>query len=150
MSVSRGIERALELESRYPAAAEMLRYYRGHPLAPSVCSVHVPLVAVLREEGRSLLCAHCLEEQPFRRMVCAFCGEEDHHKLPVFNAEEFPHIRIEACDTCGRYLKAIDLTRDGRAVPEVDDIASIALDLWAMEQGYARVEPNPLTEISRV
>jgi len=136
------IERALELEKRYPAAAEMLRHYRENLVPPSVpCGHHEPLVAVLRPEGegarRTLLCANCLNEYEFRRMVCPFCGEEDHTKLPVYADETvFPHIRIEACDTCHRYIKAIDLTRDGRAVPEVDDIASIALDLWATEHGY--------------
>jgi formate dehydrogenase maturation protein FdhE len=62
--------------------------------------------------------------------------------LPVFSAEQFPHARIEACDTCWRYLKTIDATRDGRAIPVVDDLATVALDLWASDQGYARVRTN--------
>jgi formate dehydrogenase maturation protein FdhE len=27
-------------------------------------------------------------------------------------------------------------------MPEVDDLASIALDLWAVEQGFTRIEPG--------
>ena len=105
-----------------------------------------PLLAILRPEGeggkRSLLCGRCFTEWEFRRLLCPNCGEEGQNKLAVFTAQEFPHIRVEACDTCRRYLKAIDLTRDGRAVPEVDELASVTLDLWADGQGYAKMQPN--------
>jgi FdhE protein len=36
------------------------------------------------------------------------------------------------------------LTKDGLAVPCVDDIASVSLDLWARGQGYSRVKRNLL------
>jgi FdhE protein len=75
-------------------------------------------------------------------LLCPNCGEEDQDKLPVFTAEEFPHVRIEACDTCQMYLKAIDLTKNGLAVPEVDELAAPALDLWASEQGYRKLQAN--------
>ena len=75
-------------------------------------------------------------------MLCPNCGEENHEKLPVYTTKEFPHIRVEACDSCRHYLKAIDLTVDGLAVPEVDEIASVALDLWAAENGYTKLVPN--------
>jgi FdhE protein len=51
-------------------------------------------------------------------------------------------VRIEACESCRRYLKSIDLTLDARPLPEVDDLLSIVLDLWAEEQGYSRIEPG--------
>jgi FdhE protein len=105
-----------------------------------------PLLAILRPEGdggkRSLLCGRCFTEWDFRRLLCPGCGEEDQDKLAVYVAEEFPHIRVEACDTCHHYLKAIDLTRNGLAVPEVDELASVALDLWATAKGYAKLRPN--------
>ncbi|HEX7837240.1 MAG TPA: hypothetical protein VF469_07235 [Kofleriaceae bacterium] len=41
-----------------------------------------------------------------------------------------------------RYVKSIDLTLDGRAIPEVDDLSSLALDLWPVEQGYEWLEPS--------
>jgi FdhE protein len=58
-------------------------------------------------------------------------------------------VRIEACDNCKRYLKTIDLTKDGHAVPIVDDIASVSLDLWAAEQGYSRLRANLLRTTAR-
>ena len=105
-----------------------------------------PVAAVLRPEGdggkRFLLCSQCFTEWEFRRLLCPNCGEEDKDKLPVYTAEEFPHIRVEACDTCHVYLKAIDLTKNGLAVPEVDELATPALDLWAGEHGYTKLQTN--------
>jgi len=105
-----------------------------------------PLAAVLRQEGdgakRSLLCSFCLLEWNFRRVVCPACGEEDHQKLPRYSAAEFPHVRVEACDTCKMYLKSVDLTVSGLAVPIVDEIAAAPLDLWATDHGYSKIELN--------
>ena len=108
----------------------------------------LPVAAVLREEGhgakRSLLCAICLHEWECLRLVCPACGEQDFDKLPVYTAEQFAHVRIDGCDSCRHYIKTIDLTKDGLAVPCVDDIASVSLDLWARERGYTRVKGNVL------
>jgi len=107
-----------------------------------------PVAAVLREEGhgakRFLLCAVCLREWECLRIVCPACGEQEFDKLPVYTAEQFAHVRIDACDRCHHYIKTIDLTKDGLAVPCVDDIASVSLDLWARERGYMRIKHNVL------
>ena len=114
----------------------------------SVCPVcgGKPQLAVIRPEGeggkRSLVCSRCSTEWDFRRIVCPNCAEEDNTKLPRFSAEEFPHVRVEACDTCKRYLKSVDLTINGLAVPLVDEIAAASLDLWAAEHGYEKIELN--------
>ena len=39
-------------------------------------------------------------------------------------------------------MKSVDLTLDGLAVPEVDELRSLSLDLWAVERGYVRLEPG--------
>jgi FdhE protein len=92
--------------------------------------------------GRGLVCSACLNAWPFRRVVCANCGEERPSKLGYFQSPEYEHIRIEACDTCRHYIKGVDLTRLGLAVPLVDEVAAAALDLWAREHGYAKIELN--------
>jgi FdhE protein len=92
--------------------------------------------------NRHLLCATCLSSWEFRRVVCASCSEERPFKLQYFKSDEYDHVRVETCDSCMQYLKGIDLTRLGLAVPLVDDIATAALDLWAMEKGYAKIELN--------
>jgi FdhE protein len=107
-----------------------------------------PMLGVLRQEGdggkRRMMCSFCLQEWDFRRIYCPNCGEENEKKLPVYVAEQFPHIRVEACETCKIYVRTIDLTKDGNAVPVVDDLAAIPLSLWAQERGFTRMQPNLL------
>jgi FdhE protein len=76
------------------------------------------------------------------RIACAACGQTEPTRLAVFQTERHPAVRIEACDACQRYVKTIDLTLDGRAIPEVDDLSSRSLDRWATEQGDERLEPS--------
>jgi FdhE protein len=107
-----------------------------------------PSFGVLRQMGegaaRSLVCAFCLAEWDFRRLVCPGCGEENDKQLPVFTASEFDYVRVECCDSCKTYIKTIDLTKNGLAEPVVDELASAPLDLWAHEHGYAKLRPNLL------
>lgn len=103
---------------------------------------------VMRQMGegaaRSMACGFCLAEWDFRRLVCPGCGEENDAKLPVFTASEFDYIRVESCDTCKTYVKSVDLTKNGRAEPIVDELASSPLDLWAHKHGYAKLHKNLL------
>jgi len=107
-----------------------------------------PQVAVLRGEGdggkRSLVCSLCATEWDFRRLLCPNCGEETERNLPVYVAEGFPHVRIEACDTCRTYIKSVDLTKNGLAVPVVEELATLALNLWAEEHQYVKLQLNLL------
>ena len=104
---------------------------------------------------RSLVCSRCGSSWVFTRSACPACGESDEARLRVFaerwgggsgngdgGAAVFPHLRIAGCDTCRRYLIEVDMTRDGRAVPEVDELAALPLDLYAAEQGLAKLTPN--------
>ena len=107
---------------------------------------HRPQLSVMRSEGegakRMLLCSLCGTEWRFKRVCCPYCGEEHNERLAYHRSETFPHIRIDVCEACQQYLKAVDLTQDGRAVPVVDDLASIPLDIWAVENGYRKPEVN--------
>lgn len=107
-----------------------------------------PVAAILRGEGdgakRSLLCSLCSTEWPFRRVFCANCAEEQKDQLPIYTAAEIDHVRVEVCDTCRTYIKSVNLTKDGFAIPEVDELATVALDVWADDHGYAKLEPNLL------
>ena len=75
-------------------------------------------------------------------MVCASCGEEDDKQLGYFYTPDFDHLRVDACETCGHYLKTVDLTRLGLADPLVDEVAGASLDVWARERGYEKIELN--------
>jgi FdhE protein len=133
--------------------AELLRS-RAHLGPPSTVRAlchfcnRKPGLSVLRQMGdggaRSMVCSFCLAEWNFRRIICPGCGEEDNRKLPVFTASDFDYVRVECCDTCKTYIKGVDLTKNGRAEPVVDELASAHLDLWAREHGYAKLQSNLL------
>jgi FdhE protein len=111
------------------------------------CS-HKPAVAALRGEGdggkRWLICSLCSTEWEYRRIICPNCAEEDKEKLPVYTAEGLEYVRVDGCDTCRSYLKSVDLTRNGLAVPVVDELATVVLNIWAEEHDYTKIEFNLL------
>ena len=108
----------------------------------------LPLLGVLRPEGdggkKILQCSLCMQEWPFLRILCAHCGEGREEKLSVHTADQFPHIRLETCESCNHLLRTIDLTKDGHAIPIVDDLAAIPLAFWAEQRGYQRIQQNLL------
>jgi len=105
---------------------------------------HMPGMVEGSAEGgrRFLMCGDCLTLWPYQRIACVNCREADPYKLPYYSAQDTPNIRVECCDACQHYIKSIDLTKDSRPVPPVDELAAIPLDLWAYEQGYTKIRPN--------
>lgn len=91
---------------------------------------------------RILYCGLCGCDWTAARGTCPSCGENDPSKLPIFTSDAHPTIRIESCETCSRYLKSVDLTKDARMIPEIDEIVSLSMDLWAVDQGLTRIEPG--------
>jgi len=110
----------------------------------------LPQLAVFGETGetlltspRKLVCSRCANEWVMSRMTCASCGETSGAKMPILSdIELFPHLRIDACEICRRYLITVDLRKDPRAVPIVDEMAALPLDLVAAERGYAKIARN--------
>jgi hypothetical protein len=105
---------------------------------------------------RNLLCARCVSSWDHTRSACPACGEADEARLRVY-AEHwertadgngdgagavFPHLRIVGCDTCRHYLIEVDMARDPHAVPEVDELAALPLDLYAADEGLTKITPN--------
>jgi len=126
---------------RQPAGAAVMRENRCR-----IC-LGKPQLSYLEgqeQEGsaRKLQCAVCLSSWTFRRVVCAKCLEEDPRKLGYFSTPELGHVRVETCETCKYYIKGIDLSVMGLAVPLVDEVAAAPLDIWAREQGYTKIELN--------
>ena len=117
---------------------------------PSLCPLcgGKPVVGVFRSEGdgakKSLICMLCAHEWNFRRIYCPACGEEREPQMAFYSAPEIAHVRVDVCDTCHTYLKTIDLTKTGLAVPIVDELATVPLDLWAREHGYHKLQINLL------
>jgi FdhE protein len=101
------------------------------------CS-RAPIVSVLNGQRR-LVCSLCSHEWVFNEKVCPGCHAD---KVETLRHRSFPHLRVEACTSCGHYLKSVDLRKDGAAVPLVDEIASTELDKQARERGFVKLEVN--------
>ena len=143
------VARAFVIETLLQPLAELCAaapaHRTGHDNRCPFCQQR-PGTGVLRDAGqgtrRSLVCGLCFTEWIFERIVCPSCGERKFDALPVYTAEQMAGVRIDGCDSCGVYLKTIDASQDGTVVPEVDDLATITLDLWAREHGYRRLRPS--------
>jgi hypothetical protein len=122
---------------------------RDLPRADNVCPFcgGAPQLSILEQSpdtngGRRLQCGTCFTTWPFRRILCPRCGEDDERKVGYFHSPAYDHLRVDACETCRQYVKSVDLTRLGLAVPLVDEVAGAPLDLWAHEQGYQKIHLN--------
>jgi formate dehydrogenase accessory protein FdhE len=110
----------------------------------------LPQLAVFTNTGealltgqRRLICSRCATEWTYARMTCVSCRETGGARLPILADESrLPHLRIDACDICHAYLVTVDLRKDPRAVPLVDEIVALPLDLIAAERGYAKIVRN--------
>lgn len=148
-----------------PRDARHCPHCGGLPQVSVLASTGEDLVA----PRRYLECSRCARRWAYPRMTCAGCGETEAHHLPIFAEEgtteaeatgtvvrglgaapagtpaagaRFRHVSIYACRTCSCYLLNVDLSRDARAVPVVDEMAAMPLDLYAREQGIAKIVPN--------
>lgn len=134
---------------------------------PPQLSYFAPSPENLATGARRLLCARCAASWGYARMTCAGCGEDSSAKLTIFSEEGttsgergsivrglagalanghapavFPHMRVEACESCRQYILGIDLEAEPRAVPVVDELAAIPLDLFASERGFSKITTN--------
>lgn len=123
----------------------------GAPPARTECPVcgHLPVAARLADEEnvenrRRLVCSLCATAWAFPRLTCPACGETEAERLGHHVAESWPHLRVEECESCSSYLKTTDLREDGNAVPVVEDLASIELDVWADDQELNKIRRNLL------
>ena len=115
---------------------------------------------------RHLACARCGQNWSYSGSTCPSCGEMSAAARTVFaerrggpvvgrdgddgeatsvapaDAPTLPHLRVDACTSCERYLIDVDLGRDAGAVPEVDELAALPLDLYATDQGLSKITPN--------
>ena len=94
-----------------------------------------PVFAVLANGGeRRLLCGRCHGRWPFER------GAAITASATTRSASSPPHdgvYQVTACETCRRYLKALDVRRAGRPFfLALDTVATLPLDQAVVEQGF--------------
>ena len=101
----------------------------------------LPLIGELKEkEGfKYLKCSFCHSDYRVPRLLCPFCLEEEADKLEFFQAKEEPGFRVDTCKTCNMYIKIMDFrTMDRTALPLVDDLESLPLDIRAQREKFKR------------
>jgi FdhE protein len=105
-----------------------------------------PAFAEIRgiERSRMFRCGRCGDEWHARPLRCPYCGLDDHTALVSLVPETgVSNATIEGCRACLGYTKT--LTRLQGCSPGtvmLDDLASVHLDVAAIEQGYTR-PPSP-------
>ncbi len=119
-----------------PSEALQLCPHCGHP----------PQVGCRRPQGDgtalSLVCSLCLTEWPFARGHCPACGFADEKKLVYYSAPELEHLQVQVCGSCRKYLHQVNFAKDPEAVPDVDEIAALPLDVWAAKQSFRKLHLN--------
>ncbi|MFO7709958.1 MAG: formate dehydrogenase accessory protein FdhE [Desulfobacterales bacterium] len=130
-------------------AAHLAQYLEPFPSGEQGCCPvcgSAPAIAWIEAEGRRFLfCSFCWHKWPVNRALCPFCGNRGEEGLLYFYSEEEKEYRVDACTSCSRYVKAVDtrvLRRSG--YPALEQVASLHLDLKAIEAGYTAAAPSRL------
>ena len=92
------------------------------------------------ERGRYLRCGRCGGNWQAQCLNCSYCGMTDHKELVSLVPEKSAsNAVIEACKRCLGYMKTFTTLQGSAPVNVmVDDLASVDLDIAALELGYRR------------
>jgi FdhE protein len=116
---------------------------KGHcPICGSL-----PVVSLLKGEGgmRYSVCSYCGCKWRIDRLSCSICGTKEQGMLQYIYGEGEEACRIDLCDNCHHFIKTIDYRSLEGSDPSLEDLATIHLDMVAVQKGYTRVIPNPWT-----
>jgi FdhE protein len=132
-------------ESLRPALEKVVEKY-GKSIAKAgwaegycpICGKEPKIGEIREEEGRRFLfCTQCGFEWRFMRIKCPFCGNEEQQTLAYFSIEGEERYRVDVCNECKRYIKTVDFRETKEeANLDVEDIATLHLDMLANEEGY--------------
>ena len=102
-----------------------------------ICGKEPKIGQIRGEDGRFLFCNQCGFEWHYLRIKCPFCGNEEQQSLAYFTVEGDEQYRVDVCNECKRYIKIVDF-RESKREPnlDVEDIATLHLDILANEEGY--------------
>ena len=161
----RGVVRALApliampmLRACHTAWADRIPRDWAHGYCP-ICGGWPALAESRGLEGnRYLRCGACGSGWRIQLLRCPFCREDDHDKLgSLVSARSLEQQRVDVCDGCRRYVKTITTLTPIRPHDVVQqDLATLALDVAALERDYVRPTPTHrvavrvVTETSRV
>lgn len=90
-----------------------------------------------QDESRYLFCNQCGFEWNFVRIKCPFCGNEEQQSLAYFTIDGDERYSVDVCNECKRYIKIVDFRKaKQKADLDVEDIATLHLDMLANDEGY--------------
>jgi FdhE protein len=99
-----------------------------------------PILAEVRglEQSRRLRCGRCSADWHGAWLRCVFCGNGDHARLGSLVLDAGA-AKVETCETCRGYLKSMTTLMPTPAGDlALADLATVELDVAAVEQGYTR------------
>jgi FdhE protein len=109
-----------------------------------VCGSLPSLNLLLGEGGkRYSRCSYCGYQWRIDRLFCAVCGNKEQESLNYFYGEGEEACRIDLCDKCHHYIKTIDYRNLEPSDVCLEDLATLHLDVLAVQKGYQRSVPNP-------
>jgi FdhE protein len=128
------------LQTCWRAWAERVSPSWAHDYCP-VCGGWPALAEIRGLDGaRHLRCGCCGSDWRTEWLRCPFCGESDHEKLgSLVSPDRLERHGIGVCDGCRGYLKTfttLTAIRPGDVL--VEDLATLALDMAALERDYRR------------
>jgi len=128
------------LQTCWRAWAERVSPSWSHDYCP-VCGGWPALAEIRGLDGaRHLRCGCCGSDWRTEWLRCPFCGESDHEKLgSLVSPDRLERHGIGVCDGCRGYLKTfttLTAIRPGDVL--VEDLATLALDMAALERDYRR------------
>ncbi len=101
-----------------------------------------PLLSEYRDhdQSRRLRCATCGTAWLFRRLQCAYCSNDKHQTLAYFTLADDPSHRVDTCEVCHHYLKAVNANEltPSDLLP-LEDLLTLPLDVAAQQKGYQRI-----------
>jgi hypothetical protein len=97
--------------------------------------------------GHGLRCSFCAAQWRLSSYRCLYCGNDNERFITAAPNPEQPGRRLQLCGECGGYVKVLETGTPAEfPLVAIEDLASMDLDMVAMERKYLR---PPLPEIRR-
>lgn len=121
---------------RYKETLAKLEWREGY--CP-ICGKEPKIGEIRKDEDgkRYLFCNQCGFKWYFNRIKCPFCGNDEQSSLAYFEVEGDERYRVDVCNKCRRYIKTVELPQSSEEPNmDVEDIATLHLDMIASDEGY--------------
>lgn len=106
-----------------------------------------PALTEVGPQGHTLRCAFCARGWTLAEYCCVYCGDDGEQFITAALDPEVPGRRLQLCGSCGGYMKVVELEQPcAFPMAALEDMASLDLDMAALERNYVR---PPLPQIRR-